>query len=290
MEINTKKIVEEWKANLKKEVEELGARPRLAIITAPGFNEASHIYVRNKCKVAEEIGIDVEVIEMDWQGKTASMIYNDLFWKVAEIDRTFNGIIIQSPYPNISNKVIGEILNPIANKDVDGFSSKQKLLLMENDENALVPCTALGVMHLLDNLYEDLTGKTISICSRSELIGAPLLQLALQRNMTPKVIHSKSKYEPLDSEIIVTGCGQRKIFGVYDIEYDVETIIDCSMTKKEGVQGVGDWDKEEILDCSFIDVNIASGYGHTGLLTTAGLMANVIKAFKIQKSVDKLNK
>ena len=160
------------------------------------------------------------------------------------------------PFTNITSTDLATILP--YQFDVDGLSEYQRYLLSINDPNALVPATAKGCIKLLKELYEDLTGKTICIVNRSDLIGKPLIQLALNENMTPIICHSKTPYWRIkkymqQSDIIITGCGKRKLFDVDDItdEYFdtmVETILDCSMAKAEGVSGVGDFNKESILE------------------------------------------
>ena len=167
--------------------------------------------------------------------------------------------------------------------DVDGFTMEQKYLLDINDPKALVPCTAKGVMKLLEELYEEeLGGLMICIVNRSDLIGKPLFKLALQRDMTPIMCHSKTNDFDLNrlmvtSEIVVTGCGKRAIFNSDNVSSYWGTIIDCSMYRGEDGK-VGDFDKEDILKHSY--VNIASGYNHIGTTTVVALMENVVKVYK----------
>ena len=286
-EINTKQIVQEWKEELKLEVtglKEKGIYPKLTIIQDSQTQEECAMYRRNKHRVAEELGIESENVIINTESKSKGEIITLLKRELSEIT---NPVIVQMPFTNINST---DIANIIPYKlDVDGLSRRQRYLLSINDRKALVPATALGCMKLLNHLYDDLIGKTICIVNRSDLIGKPLIQLALNNNMTPIVCHSKTPYWRVKkymqkSDIIITGCGKRKLFDIDDITNEyfdtmVETILDCSMAKAEGVSGVGDFDKESILKYK-PNIDIASGFGHTGLLTTYCLFENVVKVYK----------
>lgn len=283
-EINSKYYAELWKQELKEEIKELTITPSLTIIIGKEYYPPSKIYVNNKLKVAKELGIKTNLIKIEWEAKDKETLIMELKTHLFNCYLKESSIIIQDPFPLIPQETIGEMLEDCYMLDVDGFSRTQKHLLSENNHNALVPCTALGVIKLLKYVHGDLTSKSISIFSRSNLIGKPLLQLALNENMTPTVLHSKShqhsKCIAFASDIIVTGCGKRKLFNSVDIMNSKATIVDCSMDKVEGIKGVGDCDKEDILE-HFPKVSIASGYNHTGLFTVLALMSNVIKAHKI---------
>lgn len=281
MEINTALFAEEWKEQLKIEIKYLKSVPRLVIMMARDYYAPSSIYVKNKEKVANELGIDIKIMNIEWEDKSKEEL-TDVIKTIVQ-DNPGSSFICQLPFPQLSEEEIAELIP--ANADVDGFTNYQKGLLASGSDKALVPCTALGVMRLLEYIHGDLTGESIAIVSRSNLIGKPLIQLALQKNMTPTVLHTKSKeFDKINSfessNIIVTGCGRRKLFNSYDVNKEaVKTIVDCSMDKIDGVPGVGDFDKEDILDkCP--NINIASGYRHTGLLTVVGLFENVIKAHR----------
>ena len=286
-EINTKQIVQKWKEELKLEVtglKEKGIFPKLTIIQDSQTQEECTMYRRNKHRVAEELGIESENVIINTEGKSKEEILTLIKRELSEIT---NPVIVQMPFTNINST---DIANIIPYKlDVDGLSRRQRYLLSINDRKALVPATALGCMKLLNHLYDDLTGKTICIVNRSDLIGKPLIQLALNNNMTPIVCHSKTpkwkiKRYMQQSDIIITGCGKRKLFDVDDITNEyfdtmVETILDCSMAKVEGISGVGDFDKENILEFK-PHIDIASGYNHLGTTTVVALMENTIKVYK----------
>lgn len=283
MEINTKAFVQQWKEELKAELIKMNTTPKLLIIMAKDYSKPSKTYVNNKIKIGAELGIETLLHEIEWENKNKEEL-------VIEIKNVINSysdhaVIVQLPFPQITEEDLSNIIP--ANRDADGFTNEQKGKLISGSTDALIPCTALGVIKLLKHIHGDLTGKTIAIVNRSNLIGKPLLHLALQHNMTPTIIHTKT--DALDasitietSSIVVTGCGKRKLFNHRDFNDDfTETIIDCSMHTEEGIPGVGDCDKEDILK-HFNNINIASGYGHTGLLTVCALFDNTIKIYKLK--------
>ena len=292
-EINTKLIAENWKEELKLSVASLPTKPCLAIVVAKGYSDASTKYVNNKIKVAKEIGIEILLKEIEWEDRSKEDTYCELVNVISQLNLAdcVNGIIVQLPFVDIPEKDISELIEP--SKDVDGFTSIQKGKLVDGDADTLIPCTALGIMRILENTHSNLNGKTMAIINRSNLIGKPLIQLALNKNMTPIVVHTKTNYNSRvfalnNSNIIVSGCGKRKLFNAYDIGNYIETIIDCSMTPQDGIKGVGDFDKESILE-NKPNVSIASGYGHTGLTTVVALMNNVILAYKNQMAKEKVD-
>lgn len=277
-EINTKAFVERTRDSIKKRVDKVkskGKSPKLTVIKV-GDDQASNKYVANKVELGKKLGIEVEVIKF---GDRCS--YTAIVGAILDCS---NPVIVQCPLP--PHLDIDVISSYIPHEfDVDGFSLVQKGALANGNERALVPATALGVYELLKEECGDLRGKSVCIVNRSHLIGKPLSQLLTNANATVTLCHSHT--ENLMShmrlaDIIITGCGKRAIFNHRWIGSGA-IIIDCSMAKKEGIQGVGDFDKESILDDEFSfhsDVRIASGYGHTGLLTTTFLMNNVIMCYE----------
>lgn len=291
MEINSKHYSELYKEELKDRIKRLNIVPSLTIIVAKDYSAPSKIYVGNKIKVATELGIDTNLIEIEWEDKTKEELMEELKEYIYTCFKSGSAIVIQDPFPQMSQREIAFLLEEYYILDVDGFSNVQKHYLFNSDKRTLAPATAKGIIKLLKYVHgEELNGCSISIFSRSSLIGSPLLQLALQENMTPTVLHSKSegydKCKAFTNDIIVTGIGKRKYFNSDNIMNPKATIIDCSMHKEEGINGVGDCDKEDILS-SFPDINIASGFGHTGVFTVLALMDNVIKVFELMEG--KLN-
>ena len=274
-EINTKEIVGQWIEELKVRCNNLFTTPYLTIIQI-GDNEASNKYIKNKLSMADRLGIYARHLKFP---ETITQTELNMVMKhYGEFP-----IILQLPVPDhIDVEKAMKQIDP--KSDVDGFTHYQKALLLDGNMNALVPATALGIHRILKETVGDLTGKKVAIVNRSHLIGKPLMQLLLSENAVPTMLHSKVpqdilKKEIYNSDIVITGCGKRKIFNSKNFSPG-QVLIDCSMNRVDGIPGVGDMDKEEILKNVF--VKIASGYGHTGLATTVGLMNNVIKTYEIK--------
>ena len=273
-EIDTLGIVNSWREELIARISNLNSTPHLNIIQI-GNNEASNKYVANKINKAKSLGISTEHIHLS--EKTTE---DDLIRYIKECGQP---TILQLPVPkHINVERVMEYLDPTV--DVDGFTLVQKGLLANGDKKALVPATALGVLRILKSQI-DLCGRKAVIVNRSHLIGKPLTQLLLNENCYVTVLHSRVDMESLREEtrsadIVVTGCGLRNVF---DSSYfsEEQILVDCSMNRVDGVPGVGDMDKADIMQ--YLSVAIASGYGHTGLATVMGLMENVVKVYELRE-------
>lgn len=279
-EINTKEILKKWQIELEGRLDRLkrnGHEPRLNIITVSS-NEDGKLYVNNKIKKAEELGIECSIFGLDEY--TNQDMLNEL------IGCMRHPTILQLPIPKHLDK--DEALRYLKPElDVDGLTIYQKGLLVNGDKKAMVPATAAGVVRIIEHIT-NIQGKKVAILSRSELIGKPLTQLILQKDGYPIVMHSKISeyelnYEMMDADIVVTGCGKRAIFDSNNFDVDCQILIDCSMYRSPARDGVGDIDKEDIL--KHTDNLIASGYGHTGPATVMGLMENVVKHYELSDSI-----
>lgn len=279
-EINTKEILKKWQIELEGRLDRLkrnGHEPRLNIITVSS-NEDGKLYVNNKIKKAEELGIECSIFGLDEY--TNQDMLNEL------IGCMRHPTILQLPIPKHLDK--DEALRYLKPElDVDGLTIYQKGLLVNGDKKAMVPATAAGVVRIIEHIT-NIQGKKVAILSRSELIGKPLAQLILQKDGYPIVMHSKISeyelnYEMMDADIVVTGCGKRAIFDSNNFDVDCQILIDCSMYRSPVRDGVGDIDKEDIL--KHTDNLIASGYGHTGPATVMGLMENVVKHYELSDSI-----
>lgn len=279
-EINTKEILKKWQIELEGRLDRLkrnGHEPRLNIITVSS-NEDGKLYVNNKIKKAEELGIECSIFGLDEY--TNQDMLNEL------IGCMRHPTILQLPIPKHLDK--DEALRYLKPEfDVDGLTIYQKGLLVNGDKKAMVPATAAGVVRIIEHVT-NIHGKKVAILSRSELIGKPLAQLILQKDGYPIVMHSKIpeyelNYEMMDADIVVTGCGKRAIFDSNNFDVDCQILIDCSMYRSPVRDGVGDIDKEDIL--KHTDNLIASGYGHTGPATVMGLMENVVKHYELADSI-----
>lgn len=267
--INTKEIAQEIKDAIRIIIQK-DVETRLVIIQVEG-DKASDSYVKNKIKLGAELGIKVSHVMLKndtTQDKLERIIefYNN--------EDSVNGIIVQLPLPKHLNE--RKALDKIdVEKDVDGLSTAQIGRLTTENGRVMFPCTALGVLIMLINITE-LEGKDVVIVNRSNLIGKPLQTLLTKKNATVTMCHSKTKNlkeKIQNADIVITGIGKAKYF---DKSYfkDGQIIIDCSMNVYEG-KLCGDVKIEDLED---LDVLIASGTGHTGVMTVLSLMYNTLMA------------
>ena len=270
--IDSKAVIELQKNLLKKSIEMFSIKPTLAVIQIEG-DTASDRYVKNKKKLGEELGIEVRHILLS--NNVAQHAVCELIDKLND-DNNVNGIILQLPIPEHLNK--RELLDRICPyKDVDGLGAYQIGWLGAKDKNALIPCTAKGVMDLINATVNDITGLDIVIVNCSYLIGIPL-QTMLRDIATVTVCHKLTnglKNKMKSADIVITGIGSAKYFDRSYVSNN-QVIIDCSMNFDSNNKLCGDYDLESLKS---MDVLIASGAGHTGPMTVLSLMANTIQAY-----------
>ena len=267
--INTKEIAQEIKDAIRVTMPK-GVVPKLVILQVEG-DKASDSYVKNKVKLGKELGIEVEhtLLKSDISQKKLEMIIEHY-----NADRDTSGIIVQLPLPNHLDE--RKALDTIdVEKDVDGLGTKQIGRLTTQIGRVMHPCTALGVINMLINITE-LEGKDVVIVNRSNLIGKPLQIMLTNEDATVTMCHSRTKNlkeKIQNADIVITGIGKAKFF---DKSYfkDGQIIIDCSMNVYEG-KLCGD---VKIEDLEELDVLVASGTGHTGVMTVLSLMYNTLMA------------
>ena len=275
--IDSKAVIEFQKAVLKQITQSFAFKPVLAVIQIEG-DSASDRYIRNKIKLGEELRIEVRHILLNNDVEQVEVL--ELIDELND-DRNINGIILQLPIPDHLNKrLLLDRIDP--EKDVDGLGAQQIGWLGTNDNKALVPCTAKGVMHLINATVDDINGLDIVVVNCSYLIGIPL-QTMLRDRATVTICHELTEdlqEKMRAADIVITGIGQAKYF---DRSYtsNGQIIIDCSMNFDENGKLCGDYDLESLKG---MDVLIASGPGHTGPLTVLSLMYNTIQAFMNQNT------
>jgi len=257
--------------NLKKE----GILPKLAVIMV-GDDKASQIYVKNKSKACQEIGIEFEEYFLGNDIKQEELI--ELIQKL-NCDKSINGILLQSPIPKLLD--INEAFRIILpEKDVDGFNPINVGKLCLNQET-FVSCTPYGIMKMFEEYDIDLTGKNVTILGRSNIVGKPLIQCCLNKNATVTVCHSKTKdlkEHTKNADIVISAIGKAK-FVTADMIKDGAVVIDVGINRNENGKIVGDVDFENVsLKASYI----TPVPGGVGPMTIAMLMNNVIKATKLQ--------
>ena len=277
--IDGKALAKKIRENLKIECEELkekGIIPKLAVIMV-GDNPASKVYVRNKSKACNEVGIEYKEYLLEEDTTQKELL--DLIKSLNEKEE-INGILLQSPLPAHLN--INEAFKAITYaKDVDGFtpSSVGKLCI---GEDTFVSCTPYGVMKMFEEYKIDLNGKDVVILGRSNIVGKPLIQCCLQKNATVTVCHSKTKNlkeHTKRADIIIAAIGQSK-FVKADMVKEGAVIIDVGINRGEDGKLAGDVDFENVKEKASYITTVPGGVGP---MTIAMLMNNVIKATKEQR-------
>ena len=276
--IDGKELAKKIRKELKVECDELkakGINPKLAVIMV-GDNPASKVYVRNKSRACEEIGIEYEEHLLSDETTQEELI--DLIKKLNE-DKSINGILLQSPVPEHLN--INQAFKTITyRKDVDGFtpSSVGKLCI---GEDTFISCTPYGVMKMFEEYNIDLTGKDVVILGRSNIVGKPLIQCCLSKNATVTVCHSKTKNlkeHTKRADVVISAIGKAK-FVTKDMVKPGVVIIDVGINRNEDGKLVGDVDFKEVEPIASYITPVPGGVGP---MTIAMLMNNVIKAAKEQ--------
>ena len=230
--LDGKALAKEIRENLKEKVENLkkrGVIPKLAVIMV-GQDSSSKIYVRNKSKACQEIGVDFEeyLLDENIQMEELLNLINSLNHK-----KEVHGILLQSPIPshlNI-NKAFKAI---IPEKDVDGFHpiNVGKLCL---GQECFISCTPAGIIELLEKYKISIQGKHVVILGRSNIVGKPLIQLVLNKNATVTICHSKTekieKYTK-QADILIVAIGKSK-FITKDMIKPGAVIIDVGINRGE---------------------------------------------------------
>lgn len=270
-----KKVIEEEKEECI-ELKKQGIIPKLAVIMV-GDDLASKVYIKNKSKMCDEVGINYEEYLLSKDTKKEELL--SLIQKLNK-DKSVNGILLQSPIPKEIN--VNEMFKAITYiKDVDGFtpSSVGKLSI---GEETFIPCTPQGIIRLLEEYKIDLTSKHVVILGRSNIVGKPLAQCCLQKNATVTICHSKTenieKYTKM-ADIIISAIGKAKFIKKEMIKNDA-IVIDIGINKDESGRIVGDADFEEIKDKVSYITPVPGGVGP---MTVAMLIKNVIKATQMQQ-------
>lgn len=173
--------------DLKEKINKLSNSPNLTVVMVEE-DKASKIYVKNKEKIAKNMGIDTNTIYLNSETTTDELL--SIIERLNK-DKSVNGILVQLPLPkHIDENLVLEKISPL--KDVDGFHPKNLGKLMINNAS-MISCTPLGIIKLLDFYNIDLEGKNVVILGRSNIVGKPMLHLLLQKNATVTITHSYTK-------------------------------------------------------------------------------------------------
>lgn len=276
--IDGKQLAKKTREKLKYEVEDLkkeGIQPKLAVIMV-GDNSASQIYVRNKSKACNDVGIEFEEYLLPGTTKQEELL--DLIEKLNN-NEEINGILLQSPIPDGLD--INEAFRKISpEKDVDGFHPVNvgKLVL---GQDTFVSCTPYGVMKMFEEYNIDLEGKNAVVIGRSNIVGKPMSQCLLNKNATVTICHSRTRNLPeitKNADILVSAIG-RPEFVTADMVKEGAVVIDVGINRTAEGKLKGDVDFENVSKKASYITPVPGGVGP---MTIAMLMNNVVKASKNQ--------
>ena len=272
--INGKEIREALKQELQDKINKISESLKLVVIQV-GDAPASNVYIKNKKKLCEELGILCE------HKKFLEITEQDLIQEIDNLnnDKTVTGILVQLPLPpEIDETKIIEKISPL--KDVDGLTSQNMGKLFTGNK-ALVPCTALGIIKMLEYLNIDLQGLNVTVVGRSKLVGLPLIALLLNKNCTVTVCHSKTKNLPektKKADALIVAVGQKELI-TKDYVKDDAIVIDVGINRYQN-KLYGDCNFNELLPkCKYI----TPVPGGVGPLTVIMLINNIIEAYYLQK-------
>lgn len=279
--IDGKELAKKIRANLKIECEELKKKninSKLAVIMV-GEDPASKVYVRNKSKACEDVGIEYEEYLLDVNTTQKELI--ELIEKLNN-DKTINGILLQSPIP--SNLDVNEAFRTISpQKDVDGFNPVNVGKLVLN-QDTFVSCTPYGIMKMFEEYDIDLTGKNVVILGRSNIVGKPLIHCCLNKNATVTSCHSKTQniaQKAKEADVLISAIGKAN-FVTADMVKDGAVVIDVGINRLDNGKITGDVDFESVKEKASYITPVPGGVGP---MTIAMLMNNVIKATRRQNGM-----
>lgn len=278
--IDGKELAKKIRANLKIEVDKLkqkGIIPKLAVIMV-GDDKASSVYVRNKSRACNEIGIEFEEFL-----KGQDTTQEELLSLIQELNKRedVHGILLQSPIPQHLD--IREAFNLIDyKKDVDGFNPVN-VGRLSIGEDAFISCTPHGVIRMLEEYNIPIEGKRAVIIGRSNIVGKPLIQCLLSKNATVTVCHSKTQNIgeiTKEADVLIAALGRPK-FVKEDMVKPGAVVIDVGINRNDEGKLVGDVDFENVAKKASYITPVPGGVGP---MTIAMLMENVVKVAKMTES------
>ena len=279
--LNGKELAQKLQQEMTQEVTELkekGLQPGLAVILV-GEDPASQVYVRNKERAANNIGMYSVVYRLPEITSEA-----DLIAKIEELnhDDKVHGILVQLPLPkHINEDLVLDTIDPA--KDVDGFHPMNLGNLFAG-KPTMIPCTPAGIMELINLSGLDLAGKHAVIIGRSNIVGKPMAHLLLQANATVTICHSKTKDLPKvakQADVLVVAIG-RANFVTADFVKEGAVVIDVGINRDENNKLTGDVKFDEVAPLTSYITPVPGGVGP---MTITMLMRQTIDAAKRKENV-----
>lgn len=274
--IDGKLISTQIKDELKEEVAQLkekGIEGCLAVIQV-GSDPASSVYVRNKKRACEYIGIRSLSYELPEETTEAELL--ELIAKL-NTDKSVNGILCQLPLPKHIDE--DKIIDAIApEKDVDGFSP-QSVGAMVIGKPGFLPCTPAGVIQLLKRSNIDIEGKNCVVVGRSNIVGKPMAMLMLRENATVTICHSRTKDLKAvcsQADILIVAIGKPLYIDSSYVK-DRAVVIDVGIHRDENNKLCGDVNFEDVAPKTSYITPVPGGVGP---MTIAMLMSNCVESMK----------
>lgn len=278
MIMDGKSLKNEILSGLAEEVKALDKVPTLCVIQV-GDDEASNVYINQKRKMCNDIGYNFIHEKYD-----DSITEDELLKNIERFNSNDNidAILVQMPLPSgINEKSIQNAVNKY--KDVDGLNDNNIIDLI-NGRDALYPCTACGVISLLDKYGVILEGSNVVIVGRSSLVGMPLFHMLENRNATVTLCHSKTRNLAditKNADIIISATGVKGLIKE-DMVNNNTVVVDVGITRENG-KLYGDVDFDNVSKKASLITPVPGGVGP---MTIASLAQNVLKAYKMQKRND----
>lgn len=279
--LDGKAVAAKVKTCVLKEVETLKAKgitPGLAVVIV-GDDPASRVYVNNKKKDCEQVGIYSEEYALP-----GSISQSELIALIEKLNnkKDINGILVQLPLPKpLDEKAV---INSIsAQKDVDAFHPINVGRIMIGDYDFL-PCTPAGIMELIDDAGIEVEGKECVVIGRSNIVGKPMAMLLLHRNGTVTVCHSRTndlKEKTLNADILIAAVGKPH-FVTEDMVKEGAVVIDVGMDRLPNGKLCGDVDFDAVSKKASYITPVPGGVGP---MTRAMLLKNTLKAVKLQNNI-----
>lgn len=279
--IDGKAISDQIKEEAALEAQKLqrqGITPCLAVVLV-GNDPASMVYVNNKKKACEKVGILSRSYELpeDTEEKDLLALVEQL-----NMDNSVHGVLVQLPLPpQIDEEKVILAVDP--KKDVDCFHPLN-VGLLHIGQKGFLPCTPAGVLELIERSGHTIEGKRCVVIGRSHNVGKPTAMLLLQKNGTVTICHSKTKNLPeicKEADILVSAVGKLHTV-TKDMVKEGAVVIDVGMNRNENGKLCGDVDFDDVCEVAGAVSPVPGG---VGLMTVAMLMKNCITAAKLQNGL-----
>lgn len=244
------------------------------VVVQVGEDPASSVYVRNKIKACEEIGIVSKSYKLEENTTEEELLQ---LIDTLNKDNSVNGILVQLPLPkHMDEKTITQAISP--KKDVDGFHNESVGALVLGQEGFL-SCTPAGIIQLLKRSNIEMEGKHCVIVGRSNIVGKPMALLLLRENATVTICHSKTKNlkeMTKQGDIVIAAIGKPKFFDETYIK-DGAVVIDVGIHRDENGKLCGDVDFQKVEEKASAITPVPGGVGP---MTIAMLMDNCVNSVK----------